>query len=138
MKKAVIPLFPQWNQSPTPASTIAAPGTTTSREYPEFANFASAILTLNVTAVPTGTSPTLTVNVLEKDPFGSALTQIATFTQVTATGSQRILLGYGSGRTDAGALFGRTLVMQYVAGGSGYTGNFTFTLDAVVMTEEAG
>ena len=122
--KDLIPL----NDSDMPP--ITAIGTTYganvfgTREFGEFATFAKAVLILNVSAFSGTGTPTLDVTMEEYDPQSDTwgvLPSPLQFTQVTATGRQRIVI------TD----FGILLRPRYVTGGA--TISVTFTLTAIAI-----
>jgi len=90
MRKDVIPMVPTQGGG-TPPVTITS--TLTTREFPEFANFAQAALYLNVTAM-VGAGGTFIVTIQEQDPVSLQWTDgstnhpaaIVTFNTVTQAG----------------------------------------------------
>ncbi len=112
--------------------------TTTTREFPEFANFANAVFYLNVTAMAGG-GGTFIVTIQEQDPMSLQWTDgttnhaspIVTFTTVSQAGpfpwNQRVTVSPSYG-------IRYRAVLTLATGAT----NVTFSLGAIVATEADG
>lgn len=93
-------------------------------------NMTSANFFLDVTAA-SGTSPTLDVTIEGKDPVSSSYFELVAFTQKTATGTGRVVIGLGAvddANTDNVAVVPLPYIIRAKATIGGTTPSFTYSV----------